>query len=116
MLEDIQIQLNGTSCRAVFTNNYSFDVILDEDARDHENGKVVKFLFPGQSLEWVTVMVDGWARERWQATIDEDIIDADELFEHLVQTVATEAPTGKMVTFLEVAFVASSMRGLTSLR
>ena len=50
-------------------------------------------------------------RKRWQATIDEDL-DSDELFEHLVQTAATEAPTGKLVTFLEVEFLVSGVQGV----
>jgi hypothetical protein len=114
MLDGIQVRLGGVVHAAfINTNNASFETSLDEDARDHENGKVVSFLFSGSSSLWLVVMVDGWPRERWQATIDEGIIDAEEpLLGHLVQTVATEAPTGKMVTFLEVDFFVSSVRGV----
>ena len=109
-LEDIQIKFGGSD-KASFNGHNDFEAFLDEDERDHENGKVVSFCFPGASLLWVTVMVDGWPRERWQATIDE-LLNYDELFEHLVRTVATEAPTGKMVTFLAVDFLVSSVRGV----
>jgi hypothetical protein len=114
MLDGIQVRLGGVVHAAfINTNNASFETSLDEDARDHENGKVVSFLFSGSSSLWLTVMVDGWPRERWQATIDEDIIDAEEpLLGHLVQTIATEAPTNKMVTFLEVDFFVNSVRGV----
>jgi hypothetical protein len=112
MLEGIQVRLGG-AVLASFNNHVYFETSLDEDARDHENGKVVTFLFSGSSSLWLAVMVDGWPRERWLATIDEGIIDAEEpLLGHLVQTIATEAPAGKMVTFLEVDFSVNSVRGV----
>jgi hypothetical protein len=113
MLEGIQVRLGGAG-QAAFNNiTGSFETYLDEDTRDNEDGKVVSFCFTGPTSLWLSVMVDGWPRERWQATIDEGIIDAEEpLLGHLVQTVATEAPTGKMVTFLEVDFFVSSVRGV----
>jgi hypothetical protein len=113
MLEGIQVRLGGAGQASFNNNTASFETSLDEDARDHENGKVVSFCFSGSSSLWLAVMVDGWPRERWQATIDEGIIDAEEpLLGHLVQTIATEAPAGKMVTFLEVDFFVSSVRGV----
>jgi hypothetical protein len=114
MLESIQVRLGGAG-QAAFSNNVtaSFETYLDADARDHEDGKVVSFCFTGSSSLWLAVMVDGWPRERWQAAIDQGIIDAaDEPLGHLVRTVATEAPTGKTVTFLEVDFFVSSVRGV----
>jgi hypothetical protein len=111
MLEDIQIRLGGED-KASFNDEYSVEAyFLDENTRDHENGKVVTFYFSGSSSLWLAVMVDGWPRERWQATVDEQW-DAEELFGHLVQTVASEAPSGKLVTFLEVDFVVKSVRGI----
>jgi hypothetical protein len=111
MLEDIQIRLGGAS-KASFNHDCAvFETYLDEDARDHEDGKVVSFYFAGASPMWLEVMVDGWPRERWQATFDEQP-DSEELLGHLVQTVASEAPTGKMVTFLNVSFAVCAVRGV----
>jgi hypothetical protein len=122
MLEGIRVRLGGAD-KAAFNNNNSnnnnaFETFLDQDERDHENGKVVSFCFAGSSSLWLTIMVDGWPRERWQATIDEGIHAGEEfLFRQLIQndvaTAAEEPPAaGKMVTFLEVEFAVRSVRGI----
>ena len=47
MPEDVQIQF-GRTCKAAF-NDGGFETFPDEDARVHENGKVVSFCFSGSS-------------------------------------------------------------------
>jgi hypothetical protein len=112
MLEGIQVRLGGAGQAAFNNNSTAFETSLDEDRRDHENGKVVSFCFSGGSSSlWLVVMVDGWPRERWQATIDEGI-DGEEPLGNWVQTVAAESPTGKKVIFLEVDFFVTSVRGI----
>jgi hypothetical protein len=78
---------------------------------DHDNGKVVVFRF-GQM--WLTVMVDGWPRASWQQAVDtgEHLFGRDEILGYLVQTVASEAPVGKMLTILQVSFSMTSVQHL----
>lgn len=109
MLEGIEIRLGGV-CKAKFTDNSVFETLLDDDSRDYENGKAAHIYFCGSSNLWLGIMIDGWPRQGWQATINEDL-GPDELWSHLVQNVAVENPN-KTVTFSSIRFVARNVSGV----
>jgi hypothetical protein len=109
ILEDIEVRLGGV-LKAKFTGNSVFETFLDTDDRDYDHGKVVNFCFGGASSLWLTVRIDGWPRQSWQATIDQGF-GSDELLSHLVDDVAIENPN-KTVHFLDVNFVVTSVSGV----
>jgi hypothetical protein len=59
---------------------------------------------------WLSVRIDGWPRQSWEATINQGF-GIDELFSHLLDDVALENPN-KTVHFLEVTFMVTSVSGV----
>jgi hypothetical protein len=111
ILEGIEVRLGGV-LKSKFTDSSVFETFLDIDSRDYDHGKVVKLFFGGASSLWLAVRIDGWPRQSWQATIDQDLDgEVDELFSHLLDDVAIENPN-KTVHFLEVSFVVTSVSGV----
>jgi hypothetical protein len=111
ILEGIEVRLCGV-LQAKCTANNIFNTFHDADGRDDDHGKVVTFCFGGASSLWLAVRIDGWPRQSWQATIDQDLDgEVDELFSHLLDDVAIENPN-KTVHFLEVSFVVTSVSGV----
>jgi hypothetical protein len=110
ILEGIEVRLGGV-LKAKYTDNSVFETFLDIDGRDSDDGKVANFYFAGASKLWLAARIDGWPRQSWQATIDQNFDNIDELFSHLRDDVAIENPN-KTVHFLEVSFVVTSVSGL----
>lgn len=110
-MEGIEIWVGGV-LKAKFAENDYFETFLDLREDDHAMGKETAFCFSGSSSLWLNVMIDGWPEEHWRATMREaNTMAPDSLLQYLVETVATEAPLGKIVTFLEVAFMCDGVRG-----
>jgi hypothetical protein len=109
-LDGIEIRVGGI-LKAQFAGRHSnFDAYLDENDADHAMGKAVNVFFAGASSLWLIMLVNGWPERQWQETIREDL-DSPDLLDHLIETVATEPPEDKTITFLEVAFVNKGVRG-----
>jgi hypothetical protein len=64
--------------------------LLDPEARDLDNGKVVRINFGGgTSSPWLAaLMVDDWLSRRRRAAIAERVVSGAEMPGHLIQTVA----------------------------
>jgi len=109
-LEDVQITVGGIM-KAVLGNDSVFDSMFDADDEDHDNGKCVNFYFAGGVNLWLRIIINGWPRERWEEVADDDDLDLREVFDYLTTTVAAEQPSNKMVSFREISFHLSTVRG-----
>jgi hypothetical protein len=110
-LAGIEIWVGGI-LKAKFAQNSDFETFFDRDVDDHAMGKVASFCFLGASSLWLSVLIDGWPQERYTETMTDRTRGPDDEFPHLIETVAMEAPLGKMATFLEVAFMCSGVSGV----
>jgi hypothetical protein len=116
-LEGIEIWIGGM-LKAKFAQNRDFEASLDTDDDEDDFSirpmmpKKATFYFSGASYLYLHVTIDGWPKPLWRQTLQEaELMEADELFRLLIDTVATEEPIGKMVTFTEVSFDFSGILG-----
>jgi hypothetical protein len=111
-LEGIELWVGGI-LKAKFAQNSDFQAFLSAADEDHAMGKQTALCFSGASSLWLIIMIDGWPQERYRDTLTEiESMHPDDVFHHLIETVAMEAPLGKMVTFQEVSFMCSGVRGV----
>jgi hypothetical protein len=107
-LPNMEVRVGGM-CKAKFGNNSDFEGFIDFDHTSSE-GYDLNFCFVGGGDLWLDLVIDGWSEEDARAAQAQDI-DAEDLLNHLVVTVASTSPTGKVVEFRGVSFFVSSVNG-----
>jgi hypothetical protein len=113
-LEGIEIWIAGM-LKATFAENRDFEASLEADEDENESSmpKEATFYFSGASYLYLRVMIDGWPKHLWRESLQEaESMGAVDLFRHLIDTVATDEPLGKMVTFTKVSFDFSGILGV----
>ena len=88
-------------------NRAGYEGFFDADECDGDNAKAVSFCFCPNTL-WLTVLVHGWPREEWEAVVEGDRIDPEEVISFLVETVASRHPE-TTVEFKDISFTVKSI-------